>query len=131
MFRSLRSFYLDESNQDFKRLVYRLGIRIFDRPSANDSAWLKLQNRTTEEAIMHAYLYELAHRVEISKQCPDSTEAIRYAVEKDALPMFKSWKSKGKISDALFELNTQTIDRLLAFEETETSTWKIPQQDCA
>ncbi len=131
MFRSLRSYYLDESNQDFKRLLCRLGIRIFERASANEPGWLTLQNRSTEEAIMHAYLYELAHRVQLAINCPDSSEAIRFAVEEDALPMFEGWKKNGKISAALFELNLLAINRLLAFDRTEAGSWNIPQKNCA
>lgn len=131
MFRSLRSDYLDESRQEFKDLVYRLGIRIFEKQSANDPAWFKLQNRSTEEAIMHAYLYELAHRVQLAQECPDSAKAVRFAVEEDALPMFRQWKVNGKISDTLYALNMQTIERLLSFRDAETSNLKKMEKHCA
>jgi hypothetical protein len=116
MFRVINVFLKKRREQQFHCLSHRLGIRFFIREKANIYEWFRLHERSIEEAVMHAYLYEVAHRIQIADHHDFNLKAIKLAVEEDAIPLFRQWNARGKISNPLFNLNLNTLECMITSE---------------
>ena len=119
MIRLLKRYFRNGKEKTFRQLSRRLGIRVFEGNAASDRKWIWLQSQSAEEAVMHAYLYEVAHRIRIAGSHEASLEAIRYAAVNDAIPMFRNWFSKGRISREVYEINLETLNKMVSAENQD------------